>query len=819
MARPKPLRPAVLRRRCARAQLRFRTTDQLADLDEVLGQPRAVEALSFGIGIRQPGFNMFAYGPAETGLRTVVRQSISDRAADEPVPNDWVYVFNFEATHRPRAITLPAGRGRQLKADLERLIEDLKSAIPAAFETEEYRARAQVIEDGVKETHQAALHSVEERARGHDIALVRTPVGMGFAPMRGDEVLSPEVFAKLPASEKAAVAARISQLQEELQAALRELPRMLHAAHAKIKELNKEVAAFAVGHLIDTLRAKYQDIDELVVHFGQLEDDVIDNAGLFRETPYAPGAGQADGAAPGPVGAPGGGTAHAASLRRYRVNLFVDHGGNKGAPIVYEPDPSYQNLVGRIEHMAELGALVTDFSLIKPGALHLANGGYLIVDARKILTSPYAWEGLKEALRAAEVRIESLGQMIGMVSTVSVEPERIPVRVKVVMFGEPILYYLLRNNDPEFAELFKVAVDFDDRMERDDETIGLYARLIATQVRNAGLRALDRDAVGLVIEESARMVGDSERLSTLTREVGDLLAEADYCAQERGAGLVGAGDVRAAVAGRRRRADRVSVRMREQIERGTVLIETNGAAIGQINGLSVIQMGDFAFGRPARITARVRMGRGQVIDIEREVKLGGPTHSKGVLILSNFLAARFSLDTPLSLSASLAFEQSYGGIDGDSASSAELYALLSALAEVPIDQALAVTGSVNQFGEVQAIGGVNEKIEGFFDLCAARGLTGGQGVLIPASNVKHLMLREDVVEAARTGRFAVYPIRSIDQGIALLTGVAAGKRSAKGAYPKDSINRRVVDRLRAFTEQRRRFVARPRNDEDSSGES
>ncbi len=800
MASPRPLRPTALRRRCNPSRFRFQTTEELDDLDEIIGQPRAVEALDFGIGIRQPGFNLFAFGPAETGMRDVVWRKLSQRAAGEPTPDDWIYVFNFDEAARACASSLPPGCGGVFRLGMERLIEDLRSAVPAAFESDEYRARAQVIEDEVKEQNQAALLEIEQRARKQNIALVRTPMGMGFAPMQGDEVVNPEVFNKLPVAEREKVSSQISALQDELQEVMRELPRLLQAARERVKALTKEVTTFAVEHLIDSLRAKYADIAEIVTHLTRVQDDVIENAVLFRDN--------VEGAGPMPGGAPPGvQVALEASLRRYQVNLLVDHSDNHGAPVVHETDPSYQNLVGRVEHLSEMGALITDFNLIKPGALHLANGGYLILDARKVLTRPYAWEGLKEAVRAGEIRIESLGQMFSLISTVSLEPGKIPVRVKVVMLGDPMLYYLLQHYDPEFAELFKVPVDFDDRMARDVASSLLYARFIATQARAGRLKPLDPQGVALVIEESARLAGDSERLSTLTREVSDVLAEADYRASERRSKVISGRDIRAATEARQRRSDRIAVRMREEIERGTILIETDGARPGQINGLSVIQLGGFSFGRPSRITARVRMGRGQVIDIEREVKLGGATHSKGVLILSNFLAARFSTDTPLSLAASLAFEQSYGGIDGDSASSTELYAILSALAEAPIDQGLAVTGSVNQFGEVQAIGGVNQKIEGFYDLCDARGLTGRQGVLIPKSNVKHLMLREGVVAAADKNRFHVYPVETIDQGIEILTGVPGGRRGAKGAYPPDSINGRVLAKLRDFAEKRKAFGA------------
>jgi lon-related putative ATP-dependent protease len=461
--------------------------------------------------------------------------------------------------------------------------------------------------------------------------------------------------------------------------------------------------------------------------------------------------------------------------------------------------------VGRVEHRAQMGALLTDFDLIKPGALHKANGGYLIVDARKLLLEPYAWEALKRTLQSGEIRVESLGQMLSPVSTISLEPDPIPLDVKIALYGEPMLYYLLYQLDPDFAELFKVEADFSDRLDRDDGNQQLYARMIATLVRQEELRPFDRAALARVIERSARLVGDAKKLSTQTLDISDLLREADFWAGESGNDTVRAENVQQAIEAQIYRADRIRERMQEAIQRDIVLIDTEGERVGQVNGLSVLMLGNFSFGRPSRITARVRLGKGDVLDIEREVELGGPLHSKGVLILAGFLGARYAGEQPLSLSASLVFEQSYGGVDGDSASSAELYALLSAIAEVPIRQSLAVTGSVNQHGGVQAIGGVNEKIEGFFDVCQARGFNGAQGVLIPASNVQHLMLRQDVVEAVEAGQFHVYPVETIDQGIEILTGLPAGEPDETGAYPEDSVNYRVKQRLAELAEKRQAF--------------
>src|SRR5690606_19650713 len=548
-------------------------------------------------------------------------------------------------------------------------------------------------------------------------------------------------------------------------------------------------------------KERHRDVDEVLRYLDAVRADMVDSGDDFVRAVTG------EGAPPGlpfamPVMQPGGWGE--ALLSRYRVNLLVDRSDGAGAPIVYEDHPTHQNLVGRIEHRPHFGALVTDFTLITAGALHRATGGHLILDVRRLLSQPFAWEELKRTLRAGEIRIESLGQSLSLISTVSLEPEPIPLDVKVVLLGEPWIYYLLSMLDPEFSELFKVQADFDDRMVRDERTTPEYARLIATLAREARLRPFDRGAVARVMDRAARLAEDAERLSTHLSDIADLLREADYWAGEQGRAVVTADDVQQAIDAAIRRADRLRERALEAIGRGIVLIDTKGAVAGQINGLAVSMFG--GFGRPSRLTARVSLGRGEVVDIEREVALGGPIHSKGVLILQGFLADRYAQERPLSLKASLVFEQSYGGVDGDSASSAELYALLSALADVPIKQGLAVTGSVNQRGQVQAIGGVNEKIEGHFDVCRARGLTGEEGVLIPASNVKHLMLRHDVVEAAREGKFKIYAIETIDQGIEILTGMPAGERDAEGRYPEDSINGRVERRLAGFAEAARRFA-------------
>jgi len=791
------LRPEALCWRCDAEGFGFATTAELADLDDTLGQDRAVEAIRLGIRLRRPGFNLFLLGPGGVGKHAAIESHLALASKAMPAATDWCYVHNFAEPHRPRAITLPAGRGGAFQADMARLVENLRTALPAAFESDNYRTRRQMIEDEFREHQEQALHAIQEAAQARGITLLRTPVGFAFAPVKDGQVVTPDALQAFPTEERARLERDMTELQERLQGVMESTPKWLKDSRDKLRDLNRETTLFSVGNLIAEVKAAYAAFPAVVAHLEAVQDDVVENAEAFLRPQ--------EGATP-----EGAALAQHRVVARYAVNVLVGHAADAPAPVVYEEHPTYDNLLGKIEHRAELGALVTDFTLIKSGALHRANGGFLVLDARKLLLEPFAWDGLKRTLRMGEIRIESLGQRLGLISTVSLEPETIPLDIKVAVIGDRLLYYLLAELDPDFPDLFKIAADFDDRIPRDEATGALYARLIAGIARRHGLRPFDREAVARIAEFGAREAGDAERFSIHLVALADLMNEADHGAGEARRDVVGREDVAKAIEARIRRHGRLRERMLEEIARGTILITTSGAAVGQINGLSVIALGGYAFGRPSRITARVRLGRGEVIDIEREVKLGGPLHSKGVLILAGYLGARYAADQPLSLAATLVFEQSYGGVEGDSASSAELYALLSALAGQPIDQSYAVTGSVNQNGEVQAIGGVNEKIEGFFDLCAARGLTGTQGVLIPEANAKHLMLHAGVVEAVREGRFHVYPVATIDQGIEILTGVPAGTAGADGSYPEGTINACVQARLAAFAERRKAFGAPPK---------
>jgi len=802
---PDPLAPAALRRVCDPRQFPFKTTADAEPIEGVVGQDRAVAAIEFGIGIRRDGYNMYALGPEGTGKHTLIRDYLAKAAAKEAVPPDWVYVNNFSEAHKPRAIKLPTGRAEPLRAAVDQLVGELRTALPAAFEGDEYRSRRQLIEGEFKRRQDEMFEGLQERAKKKGVALMRTPVGLMFAPVRDGEVVEPAEFEKLPQAEQERLKKDIEALQGELQKGMEQVPGWDKELREKLRELNRQVTQFAVGHLIDALREAFADIEAVVEYLNQFQDDIVDNAFEFiRAGLTQEGQAGAGGRQPGGDEAP--------SFRRYQVNVVVDNRTCEGSPVVYEDHPVLGNLIGRIEHTSQFGTLSTDFNLIKAGALHRANGGYLILDARRILMQPLAWEELKRSLRSGEIRMESVGQLMSIVSTVSLDPEPIPLDLKIVLVGDRQLYLLLCARDPDFEGLFKVQAEFENLMEHTDENVVRYGRLIATLAQGHELCAFDRGAVARIVEYGQRLADDTERLSTSFRAILDILREADYWASKNANKVAKATDVQRAIDARIHRADWVREVVHEQITRGTVLLDTTGEAVGQVNGLSVLQLGSFSFGKPSRITARVRLGKGEVVDIERQVELGGKLHSKGVMILSGFLGARFCPDRPLALAASLVFEQSYGGVDGDSASSTELYALLSALSELPLKQSFAVTGSVNQFGEVQAIGGVNQKIEGFFDICSATGLTGEQGVLIPASNTKHLMLRADVVEAAAKGRFRIFPVETIDQGIELLTGVPAGARGPDGAFPEGSVNARVEARLVALAEAARRYAKGGKDD-------
>ena len=776
------------------SQLSFKTTAELEDVSEHLGQKRAMDALKFGIGIKHDGYNLFVLGSTGLGKNTTVKKILDKESAAAETPSDWCYINNFTQQHKPLVLKLPAGSGNKLQSDMLQLLEELLVAIPAAFESDEYRTRVQAIQEEYKDKEIKAFKEISAKAEEKNISLLRTPSGYTLAPRKDGKVLSPGDFDKLDEKEQEEIKRVVDEIEDKLIETIRKVPELYKENRDRIKQLDREISEVAVNQSISDLAAQYTELSDVLKYLDTVKHDIINNVNDFRK--YGE---QRD----------AGGENHQMilmALSKYHVNVLVDNSQAEGAPVVFEDNPSYLNLIGRVEHIAQYGTLLTDFTLIKAGALHRANGGYLVLDARKVLMSPFSWEGLKRAIHAHEVRIEALERVLSLASTTSLQPEPIPIDVKVVLTGSRLLYYLLKQYDPEFGLLFKVAADFAEDIDRNDENSELYASMIAGLQKENELAPFDKNAVQRIIEHCSRLLEDSEKISLHMGGLLDLLREGDYWARQAERDVITEQDIQKAIDTRRNRLDQIRERVHEQVIRGNYLLDTSGEKVAQINALSVIQLGDYTFGRPSRITATARLGQGKVIDIEREVKLGGSIHSKGVMILSSYLAYRYAKDQPISLSASLVFEQSYGFVEGDSASAAELCALLSALSDVPIKQNFSVTGSVNQYGEIQTIGGVNEKIEGFFDICESRGLTGDQAVVIPQTNVKHLMLRADVREAVKDNKFAVYSVQTIDQMMELLTGRKAGVKDAASHYPEGSINYLVQKRIDQLNKLRKTFA-------------
>ncbi|MCP5129455.1 MAG: AAA family ATPase [Pseudomonadales bacterium] len=775
-----------LYRRCDESELPFETTAELEPLAEHLGQDRAVEALEFGLQIPHDGYNVYLLGSTGVGKRELLDNVLAGMLANpgsgrQTEASDWCYVNNFDAPDRPIALCLPKGKACELRNDMAHMVEDLLGVLPATFQSDEYQARVQELGEKYQDLEKEAFQALGEKALAAGIAMIQTPNGYTLAPMKDGEVIAPQDFEAQSEDEKKRVMAVIEELKQELKVVVRQLPGWKKESRNAFKELNQEFSKLVIDPVLNDLKARYQQFPAVIAHLEAVHTDVLEAAEAFTQVPE-------ESAIPDNL------KNRVKEFRQYSVNVLVDNQGLAKTPVIYEDNPGFSNLIGRVEYVSQMGTLVTDFNLIKAGALHRANGGYLILDADKLLSSPYAWPALKRALKAREIRIQTLEQLFSFASTVQLEPEPIPLDVKVVLQGDRQIYYILEQYDPEFATLFKVAADMSEEVPRAPGSTALFARMIRTLQERKQLLPLERPAVARVIEYAARRVEDSEKLSLHRGRLEDLLSESDFRARAAGSQTIAVEHVTGAAQAAVHRLDQLREKSHEGILRDIMLVSTSGTAIGQVNGLAVYLLGDYAFGRPTRITATARLGSGKVLDIEREVDLGGNIHSKAVMIISALLANRYARERPFPLSASLVFEQSYGGIEGDSASVAELVALISAIADIPVRQDLAVTGSLNQHGQVQAIGGVNEKIEGFFDICCARGLSDSQGVVIPAANVVHLMLRQDVLDAVAAGHFQVYSADSIDDALELLTGYSAA-----------SIDERVIARLEELDELARKF--------------
>ncbi|WP_370280235.1 Lon protease family protein [Pontibacterium sp.] len=776
------LNPTDLYRICDPDLLPFKTTETLEPFSGFFGQERAIEAMEFGVGMDRPGYNLFVMGNPHTGRFSFAMDSLKTVAKKERKPTDWVYLNNLEDRRHPIAQQFPAGKAHRFERDIKNLLEAIMAELPAAFENPAYQRKKASVERGFNRMYDQAIETVDRRAREHSIAIYRDAGTIGFTPVADGQAMDEAAFSQLPEEIRDAFTRAISELEEYLNDCLTELPQWRREAADKMKHLDRDTARAAVTPLIQPLKEKYSNIHGVSYYLDQLENSLVKNsAELVGDDKLEP---RSD-----------------ASRRSYMeetygVNMLVDNGKTKGAPVVHESHPTYENLFGRVEYSSDMGALITNYQLIRPGALHQANGGYLVLEAEKLLEQPFVYAALKRALKSHEIRIESPASELTGISTITLNPQAIPLHVKVVLIGSRDIYYLLQELDHDFEKMFRVVVDFDEDVNRSPQMIRNYARLMKTLVDEEHLAPLTRQAVARLVEHSSRLSQDQELLSAHIGELVDLLCEADFKRAKTGDKVIEAKHVEMALDAKERRTSRLSEKIRDSILNETVLIDTAGQAVGKSNGLTVLQVGDVSFGTPARITATVHPGNRGIVDIEREVTLGQPIHSKGVLILSGYLGHQYAQDFPLTLSASIALEQSYGYVDGDSASMAEICTLISALTHIPINQQFAITGSINQYGEVQAIGGVNEKIEGFFQLCQLRGLTGEQGVVIPRANVRNLMLKKEVVDAVAEGLFHVHAVSSVDQCLEILMGRKAGSRKEDGSFTQRSVNHKVVLRLR-----------------------
>lgn len=786
-----------LYRKCDAAKFDFTTTADLEERLSALGQDRAICAVELGINIKSRGYNLFCLGPEGTGKTSLVKRILEKEGKQRPTPDDWAYVYNFDEPHKPIAVNFPAGAAAGFAKDMEEFAYAMEHDLPEAVKNELYEEQLSVIREKYQEKRNDYVKVLQKKAKGKKVSLLHMPMGVVVAPMKNGEIISPDVFDTLSDDEKNEIMADLNAMQEEIAQHQDDAPGWEEKQTEEIKKLQEKLVKDAIKKPINDIKQKYRGNKKVAEYLKAVQNYILENIPSFvpnydqdskpqtEEEPMAGLLSQLKN------------QQEEDKYSKFKVNVVVKNVPDSGAPIVLLDHPTQGNLVGKVERIQQFGALITDFTLIKGGALHRANGGFLLIDARKLLLQPYSWDSLKRALASKEIKIEAPSEDTSF-STISLDPQPIPLDVKVVMTGDAELYDLLSERDPDFSDYFKVEADFGMIIDRTDENEVEYAKLIGSLTKKKNLRSLNKQAVARVIEYSSRLADNSEKLTAHVSSIGDLLKEADYWARKSKASQIGKNHVDQAIKSQIYRSDRVNRAMLEQIDKGTILLDVKGERVGQINGLVVYNFTRNSFGKPTRITTQVRLGRGEFINIEREVAMSGPIHSKGVLILQALIANRFAKRSPLSLSASIVFEQSYGGVDGDSASSTEYYCMLSAIANLPIKQSLAVTGSINQFGEIQPIGGVNEKIEGFFEVCKYNGLTGKQGVIIPRTNVVNLMLREDVLEAVENGQFSIYAIDDVDDGIELLTGIPAGKADKRGRFPKGTVNYMVQQSLEEY---------------------
>ncbi len=764
------------------------TDTDLADMPKtspILGQERALEALNFGIKVHATGYNIFCTGPKGVGRTVLTLQALKEYAATQKTPDDWCFVHNFETPHQPIAINFPAGQGKTFVKDVKKMVNALKMALPALFADEAYKIQVAHLEQQSTQDKDTYFDILQKAVETENVTLMRVPSGVTVAPVKKGRILTPKTFNKLPKEERKNILEQLKESQKRLEAAIKDTPNWEATLQLKLEQLHTSMATKVLNSVLNPIKKSYAKMSVIQTYLNAIRQDVLDNIALFAVQTNENNIEIIN-------------EQLSELWERYAVNDFVAHKADSGAPVIHLNHPTLSNLLGKIERQQHLGSLTTDFSLIRAGALHLANGGYLVIEARELLSNEYVWNALKRCLFSKQIKMESGTDDNSIFSVVSLMPAVIPLSIKVVLIGEAGLYYALMEQDDEFGELFKIQSRFAEKTERTKETEKIYAQILTNFARNEKLRPFSPAAMRRIIEYTSRLSGDNAHLSTFMTHVNDLMREASFFATHTRSKKTEPIHIEQALKAKQKRSGYMQQEMLDMIRRGTVAINTQGYHVGQLNALVVHDYGSFSFGRPNRVTCQVHLGHGDLIDVEREAELGGALHSKGVLILSSFLASRFSKGEPLSLDASLVFEQSYAELDGDSASSTELYCLLSAIGDIPINQSIAATGSVNQLGHIQAVGAVNEKIEGYFSVCKQKGLTGEQGVIIPRSTVHNLMLAPEVVEAVKEKKFHIYAVNTVDEGMEILTGKKAGTLGKNGTYPADTINGIIARRLSEF---------------------
>jgi len=770
---------------CDPARLRFRSTKEIKPVGGTIGQERAMSAIDFGLSLESKGFNIYILGESGTGKMTSIRNAIKTLSAERPVPPDWVYVYNFKDPDVPQAISLGQGQSVSFQKDMQELVGTLQAEIPKVFESKEYDKSRSKIMEGFQKFQKDLVGVLEEEAKEYGFSIRKSVSGLLVVPVtQSGEPLTEEEYEKLDDSHKSKVEERGRSLQEKLDDVVRHVRDGEKKIKAQMDELDREAALSSVGHLIDELQAKYSDNDKITSYLDDVEEDVLEHIDDFKGGEEAP--------SPLPFIKP---QKTEPTFTRYAVNVMVNNASGEGAPCVFESNPTYYNLFGRVEHKFQYGVAMTDFSMIKAGSLHKANGGYIVIDALDLLRNLFVYDALKRAIRDREVKIEDVWEQYRLVSTTTLKPEPIPLDVKVILTGNPNLYYMLYNLDDEYSELFKVKADFDSVMDRNGDAVRKYAEFIAAKCEDEKMLHFEPSGVARVVEYGSRLADHQGKLSSRFSAIADILREANYWAVKDGKELVTGEHVETALNKRVYRHNRVEERLRELTEEGTLIVETTGKRVGQVNGLAVLSTGDYSFGKASRITAATFAGRAGVVNIERETKMSGKVHEKAILIIANYLGSKYARKQPISLSASITFEQLYDMVEGDSATCAELYVLLSSLSGVPLSQEIAVTGSMDQNGNAQPIGGVNEKIEGFYDLCKLYGLNSSHGVIIPSRNVRHLMLRPEVRQAVADGKFFIHTIDRMEEGLEILTGMPVGEPDDEGNYPEGSVNYLVAKRL------------------------